>query len=66
MASLLAVAPAFDAASAASAIWAVASERAASRTGGPGSFAVAFLDELAAIQPADLDGRVRVDTEVAR
>lgn len=66
MASLLAVAPAFDAASAASAIWAVAAERAASRTGGPGSFAVAFLDELAAIQPADLDGRVRVDTEVAR
>lgn len=66
MASLLAVTPAFDAAVAASVIWAVASERAASRTGGPASFAVAFLDELATIQPADLDGRVRVDTELAR
>lgn len=64
MASLLAVATAFDAATAASAIWAVASERAASRTRGPGSFAVAFLDELAALQPADLEGRV--DDEVAR
>lgn len=66
MASLLAVTPAFDAALTASVIWAVASERAASRTRGPGSFAVAFLDELAAIEPADLDGRVRVDTEVTR
>ncbi|OZD54473.1 hydroxyethylthiazole kinase [Rhodococcus sp. 06-1477-1B] len=66
MAGFLAVAPAFEAATAASAVWAVASERAASRTTGPGSFAVAFLDELAAVQPADLDGRVRIDEEVAR
>lgn len=65
MAGFLAVAPAFEAATAASAVWAVASERAASRTTGPGSFAVAFLDELAAVQPADLDGRVRIDEEVA-
>jgi len=58
MAAFAAVVPAFDAAVAASAVWAVASERAASLSRGPGSFAVAFLDELAAVQPADLDGRV--------
>lgn len=58
MAAFAAVVPPVDAATAASAVWAVASERAASAARGPGSFAVAFLDELAAIQPADLDGRV--------
>jgi hydroxyethylthiazole kinase len=57
MASFLAVTSPFDAAVAASATWAVASERAASRTRGPGSFAVAFLDELSAVQPADLEDR---------
>lgn len=58
MAAFAAVVSPFDAASAASAVWAVASERAASGSRGPGSFAVAFLDELAAVQSVDLDGRV--------
>jgi len=48
------------AATTASAIWAVASERAEAASTGPGSFAVAFLDALAAVEPADLDGRVTV------
>lgn len=58
MAALLSVADGFEAATTASAIWAVASERAEAASSGPGSFAVAFLDALAAIEPADLDGRV--------
>lgn len=60
MAAFAAVGEPFDAAIAASAVWAVASERAASGARGPGSFAVAFLDELARVQPADLDGRVEI------
>jgi hydroxyethylthiazole kinase len=45
---------------AASALYAVASERAAARSEGPGSFAVAFLDALDAVAgaPAELDARV--------
>lgn len=67
MAAFAAVVPPFEAAGAASAVWAVASERAASGAGGPGSFAVAFLDELAALRPGDLKGRVRVEqTEATR
>lgn len=58
MAALLAVTDGFTAATTASAIWAVASERAEATSSGPGSFAVAFLDALAAIAPVDLDGRV--------
>ena len=58
MAALLAVTDGFTAATTASAIWAVASERAEAASSGPGSFAVSFLDALAAIEPADLDGRV--------
>lgn len=58
MAALLSVTGGFEAATTASAIWAVASERAEAASSGPGSFAVAFLDALAAIEPADLDGRV--------
>lgn len=58
MAALLAVSDGFTAAATASAIWAVASERAEAVSSGPGSFAVAFLDALAAIEPADLDDRV--------
>ncbi len=54
MAALSAVTTPFDAAITASAIWAIASERAASVSRGPGSFAVAFLDELAALEPIDL------------
>jgi hydroxyethylthiazole kinase len=57
MAAFAAVAEPFEAAIAASAVWAVASERAASGSRGPGSFAVAFLDELAAVRPEDLTGR---------
>lgn len=60
MAAFAAIAEPFDAALAASAVWAVASERAASGSRGPGSFAVAFLDELAAIQPADLEDRAEL------
>ncbi|RWR18080.1 hydroxyethylthiazole kinase [Microbacterium enclense] len=58
MAALLAVTAGFAAATTASAIWAVASERAEAASSGPGSFAVAFLDALAAIEPVDLHGRV--------
>lgn len=58
MAAFSAVTEPFEAAVAASAAWAVASERAASGSRGPGSFAVAILDELAALQPSDLEGRV--------
>lgn len=54
MAAFSAVTTPFDAAIAASAVWAIASERAASVSRGPGSFAVAFLDELAALEPSDL------------
>ncbi|WP_369673073.1 hydroxyethylthiazole kinase, partial [Enterococcus lactis] len=54
MAALLAVTDGFTAATTASAIWAVASERAEAASSGPGSFAVAFLDALAAIAPDSL------------
>ncbi len=64
MAALSAVTAPFDAAIAASAIWAIASERAASVSRGPGSFAVAFLDELAALEPSDLRS-VGIETERA-
>lgn len=46
--------PPFEAAVAAHRAWAVASERAATVSSGPGSFAVAFLDALAALDDADL------------
>lgn len=46
------------AAAAATAMLTVSADRAAERAGGPGSFAVALLDELAAITPATLGGRV--------
>ncbi|MTE22856.1 hydroxyethylthiazole kinase [Microbacterium sp. ZXX196] len=42
---------------AAHALYAEASERAAGRADGPGSFAVAFLDALAEVAPADLASR---------
>ncbi len=41
----------------------LAAERAASRAGSPGSFAVALLDELAAIQPQDLEAGAKVTAE---
>lgn len=58
MAACAAGAPPLEAAAAASAAYAVASERAVQRSSGPGSFAVALIDELAALQPEDLAGRV--------
>ena len=45
-----------DATAAAHAFYSAAAERAAAASNGPGSFAVAFLDALASIQPQDLDG----------
>lgn len=48
----------------ASLVYTVAAERAASASTGPGSFAVAFLDALAAVQPADIESAARVETAV--
>ncbi|WP_193596415.1 hydroxyethylthiazole kinase [Microbacterium sp. YJN-G] len=50
-----------DAVAAATLVYTVAAERAAVTASGPGSFAVALLDELAAIQPAELADAARVD-----
>ncbi|MBF0815709.1 hydroxyethylthiazole kinase [Microbacterium paludicola] len=49
--------PALHGAVAAHALHAAASETAAAEWGGPGGFAVAFLDALAAIEPAALSAR---------
>lgn len=63
MAALLSVSPPLQAAVAASALYALASERAADGAAGPGSFAVAFLDQLDAVsagaeaEASALDGR---------
>lgn len=51
---------AVEAAVAGSTIWELAAESAAARTTGPGSFAVALLDELNAVQPDDLRQRSAV------
>lgn len=58
MAGFLAVCDPLSAAVAASAVHAVAAERAAATSSGPGSFAVAFLDALASLEPSDLHDRV--------
>ena len=50
-----AVAPALEATIAACTHFAIAGERAGDSSDGPGSFAVAFLDQLARLQPNDLD-----------
>jgi len=55
MAAFLGVCDPLSAAIAASAVHAVAAERAARAASGPGSFAVAFLDALAAVSPSDFD-----------
>jgi len=61
MAAFAAVVPdAVVAAAAATATLTVASESAAQQSRGPGSFAVALLDELSLLQPADLAERVRI------
>lgn len=54
MAAFLGVCEPFSAAIAASTVFARASEQAALEAGGPGSFAVAFLDALYTIQPTIL------------
>ncbi|MFF7293535.1 hydroxyethylthiazole kinase [Microbacterium sp. NPDC008134] len=52
---------ALDAVAAASLVYTIAAEDAAATATGPGSFAVALLDALAAIQPADVSARSRVE-----
>ncbi|MFC4138786.1 MULTISPECIES: hydroxyethylthiazole kinase [unclassified Microbacterium] len=60
--------PALHVVAAASVVYEIAAERAAAVSDGPGSFAVALLDALAAVSPADVaDARVDVVAlEVAR
>ncbi len=58
MAAFLGVCDPFSAAVAASVVHGRAAERAASLASGPGSFAVAFLDALAALSPEELDDAV--------
>jgi len=67
MAAFLAIRDPFGAAVTASVAHAVAAERAARTATGPGSFAVAFLDALAALHPDELDapGRVVVGGGIA-
>jgi len=61
MAAFAAVVPdAVVAAAAATATLTVAADSAAKQSQGPGSFAVALLDELALIEPAELAARVRI------
>lgn len=47
----------------ASLVYTIAAERAAVRASGPGSFAVALLDALAAVQPAELAAAARVQEQ---
>lgn len=53
---------AFDGTAAALAYYGVAGEIAASGAAGPGSFAVAFIDALAAVTPDTLDAAARIGT----
>ena len=52
---------AVTAVAAASLVYTIAAERAASVSAGPGSFAVALLDALAAIRPGDLAAAARIE-----
>jgi hydroxyethylthiazole kinase len=62
MAAFAAVVPdAVVAAAAATGTLTVAADSAAKQGRGPGSFAVALLDELALIEPAELAERVRIN-----
>lgn len=65
MAAFLGVSAPLSAAVAASLVHARAAELAAARAAGPGSFAVAFVDALAALQPAELDEARLVRTTLA-
>ncbi|GAA2975972.1 hydroxyethylthiazole kinase [Microbacterium terrae] len=58
IAAFLAVTDPFTAAVTGCAVHSAAAERAASVSRSPGSFAVAFIDALDAVEPADLEGRV--------
>jgi len=61
MAAFAAVVPdSLVAAAAATATLTVAADTAATQSRGPGGFAVALLDELSMLQPADLAARVRI------
>ncbi|GAA2184013.1 hydroxyethylthiazole kinase [Brooklawnia cerclae] len=60
MAAFLGVCTPLSSAVAASAVYAAASETAAARADGPGSFAVGFLDALAALEPSSLEEPGRV------
>lgn len=61
MAAFAAVVPnAMVAASAATAVLTVSADAAAKETRGPGSFAIALLDELSMLQPVDLAERARL------
>lgn len=53
--------PDFDAVVAASLVYTIAAEHAAASSTGPGSFAVALLDALAAVQPQGLARQARVE-----
>jgi len=53
------------AASAAHTVYGIAAERAAAHSRGPGSFAVALLDELAAVEPADVRQHARLSVVAA-
>jgi hydroxyethylthiazole kinase len=50
----------FEATVAAVTVYTVAAEIAAARTAMPGSFAVGFLDALAAVEPGDIAARARI------
>lgn len=54
---------ALTAVAAATLVYTVAAEQAAEISRGPGSFAVALLDALSAVTPADLRARARVEEE---
>jgi len=57
-------ASALTAVAAASLVYEIAAERAATQSTGPGSFAVALLDALAAIEPSDLASAARIEVSV--
>jgi len=57
-------ASALSAVVAASLVYEIAAERAAAQSAGPGSFAVALLDALAALEPGDLDSVARIEVSV--
>ena len=54
-------ADALTAVASASLVYTIAAEQAAARATGPGSFAVALLDALAAVQPSELAATARVE-----